>query len=317
MKKILTCTFMILTIFCLCFSTWVSALEIPGGDPIKWVSHVISWSGDTISDVEDIGMSIYTVLKRLLMGVMVIYTVYIGAMMIMSMGSDEEQLSSSKRQIWYMLVALVFINIPDTLYYAFYKDSDTSIGGDLEWWFNNASTETAQNLFFDFTTFGYGLNNQIMAFLEVMVALAALFMITLAGIQLMTSRGKEDKMWEAKNKIIYSILALIFVWMIESWKQLAFGGSIEEWVNLFESLANLALFFAAPVALFFLTLAWYYYITANGDEERVKKWKSIVINTLFAVLILIASYALLLDLSQLPSFAWDTPAPATSNFEPI
>lgn len=88
-----------------------------------------------------------------------------------------------------------------------------------------------------------------------MIFLAAVFMITLAGINVMTSRGREEKMTEAKNKIIYTILALIFVGIIEAWKRLAFGGSISDGVNLFESLANLALFFAAPVAIFFMTLA--------------------------------------------------------------
>jgi hypothetical protein len=33
-------------------------------------------------------------------------------MMMISLGTDEEKLSAAKRQIWYMLVALVFINIP-------------------------------------------------------------------------------------------------------------------------------------------------------------------------------------------------------------
>jgi len=46
------------------------------------------------------------------MGLLVIFMVYTGAMMIISMGSNEEQLSASKRQIWYALVALLFINIP-------------------------------------------------------------------------------------------------------------------------------------------------------------------------------------------------------------
>lgn len=65
------------------------------------------------------------------MGLLVIFSVYIGAMMIMSMGSDEEQLSSAKRQIWYMLVALLFINIPGTIYEAFYKNGDTSVGSRI------------------------------------------------------------------------------------------------------------------------------------------------------------------------------------------
>jgi hypothetical protein len=48
-------------------------------------------------------------------------------------------------------------------------------------------------------------------------------MIVLAGIQLMTSRGREERLTEAKNKILYIILALIFVSIIEAWKRLAFG----------------------------------------------------------------------------------------------
>lgn len=139
----------------------------------------------------------------------------------------------------------------------------------------------------------------IIIFLEIMVFLAAVFMITLAGINVMTSRGREEKMTEAKNKIIYTILALIFVGVIEAWKRLAFGGNISDGVNLFESLANLALFFAAPVAIFFMTLAGYYFITSNGDEERVKKAKSIIINTVLGTLILLAAYTFLLDLATI------------------
>ena len=283
-------------------SSWVfAALQIPGWEPIKEVSHVVDASWNVVNDIQNVWMGLYKVVKRIVMGLMVIYTVYIGAMMIMSMGSDEEQLSGAKRQIWYMLVALIFINIPEVLFNAFKKDGNATVGNSIDGTFTDVSSENSQNLFFDFTTLSIGLNNQIIAFLEVMVALAALFMITLAGINLIASRGREEKMSEAKNKIVYSVLALIFVGMIEAWKRLAFGWNLEEGKNLFESLANLALFFAAPVAIFFLTLAGYYYITSNGDEERIKKAKSIIVNTIFATLILLASYTFLIDLASLPT----------------
>lgn len=87
--------------------------------------------------------------------------------------------------------------------------------------------------------------------------------------------------------------------MIEAWKHLAFGGNIRDGINIIESISQLALFFAGPVALFFLSLAGYYYITSAGDEERVKKAKSIVINTVLATLILLATYTFLLDLATL------------------
>ena len=295
-------------VFCIvCISSmevnvfWAVTIPQEAADWIIEVSHNISGSGDVISDIETVWDSIYTILKRIVMWIMVIYTVYIGVMMIISMGSDEEKLSSAKRQIWYMLVALIFINIPDILFRAFKRDNSITVGNDVESSFTTSSSDSSQNLFFNFLDFSYGLNNQIIAFLEVMVALAALFMITLAGINLMSSRGREEKMSEAKNKITYAVLALIFVWMIESWKQLAFWGNMEQGKNIFESLANLALFFAAPVAIFFLTLAGYYYITSNGDEERTKKAKSIIVNTLLATLILIAAYTFLIDLATLPT----------------
>ena len=124
-------------------------------------------------------------------------------------------------------------------------------------------------------------------------------MLILAGISVMTSRGREEKMTEAKNKIVYTILGLVFVGIIETWKRVAFAGSLDDGISLMESLSNLALFFAWPIAIFFLTLAGYYYITANGEEEKVKKAKNIVINTVLATLILLASYTFLLDLATL------------------
>lgn len=278
----------------------VNILGTSGDWGIRDVSLNIISSWNAIADVSDTGFRILRIVKRVLMGLMVIYIVYTGAMMIMSMGSDEEQLSSAKRQIWYAAVALIFINIPGTLYEAFYKNWNTSVGSRVStsaFW--NNSSESTGNLFFDFFVFGNTLNNQIVLFLEIIIFIAAVLMITIAGISLMTSRGREEKMKEAKNKILYTILALIFVGIIEAWKRVAFDGDISDGVNLFESLANLALFFAAPVAIFFLTLSGYYFITSNGDEERVKKAKSIIINTVLATLILLAGYTFLIDLATL------------------
>lgn len=283
-------------------TSFAAAVNIPWSSSIQEVSLEVWNSGNTLRDISNTGFEVLRVVKRVLMWLMVIFMVYTGAMMIMSMWSDEEQLSASKRQIWYALIALVFINIPGTLYEAFYKDSSTSPeawSATTLWAFWNESTEATGNILFNFYVFTGTLNNQIVFFLEIMIFLAAIFMITLAGISLMTSRGREEKMKEAKNKIVYTILALIFVGIIEAWKRVAFGGVIDDGVSLFASLANLALFFAAPIAIFFLTLAWYYLITSNGDEERVKKAKSIVINTVLATLILLAAYTFLIDLATL------------------
>ena len=199
----------------------------------------------------------------------------------------------------FLLLWNVFINIPWALFNAFYRgNTPWSVWWDDIWGnFDNPSTiENSTNIFFNFWAFE-SVTSNIVAFLQIWIFAAAIFMITLTGIQLLVSRWKEEKVTEAKNKILYSILAIIFVGIIEAWKAVAFWWSLSDGRNLFESLANLALFFAAPVAIFFLTLAGYYYITSNGDEERTKKAKNIIINTVLATLILLASYTFLLELS--------------------
>lgn len=271
-------------------------INIPGTENITQVSLTTPVSSDISWSITYVWFSILETVKRILMGVIVIFIVYIGIQMIISMWSDEEKLSAAKRQLWYMIVALVFINIPMVLFNAFFRGGNAwTVGGNITWG-SFESESTSSNIFFNYWVFE-SVTTNVIFFMEIMIFAAAVFMITLTWIQLLVSRWREERVTEAKNKILYSILALIFVGLIEAWKAIAFGGSLSDGRNLFESLANLALFFAAPVAIFFLTLAGYYYITSNGDEERAKKAKSIVINTFIATLILLASYTFLLELS--------------------
>lgn len=303
MKKILILLIITISFWFFIGINWAfAAVNIPGTDNIRDVSlNLWSWTSDIAGEIRNIWLYTFLpIIKRIIMGILVIFLVYTGAMMIMSMGSNEEQLSSSKRQIWYAVVAILFINIPGSLYNSFYQDGTKSLGNTISTGnFSNATTESTKNLFFNVSAFQSTLWNQIIFFLEIMIFIWAIFMITLAGIQLMTSRGREEKLKEAKNKVLYTILALVFIWIIEAWKDLAFGGEISDGINLFETLSSLALFFAAPIAIFFLTLSGYYYLTSNGNEEQIKKAKSIIINTLLATLILLAAYTFLLDLATL------------------
>lgn len=77
--------------------------------------------------ISNTGFRILTTIKVFIQGLLIIMIVYTGFMMIYSMGSDEETLSKAKRQIWYFLVALLFINIPGTIFEAFYKDGSTTV----------------------------------------------------------------------------------------------------------------------------------------------------------------------------------------------
>jgi len=253
------------------------------------------WS-NPIAQINQIWFNLLWTVKIILEWLLIIFIVFIWAQMIYSMWSDEEALSKSKRQLWYSVVALLFINMPWTLYNAFNKGTHETLWNRID---KNAFSWWDQNLFFDTFNFWYTFWDQIVWFLEVTIFAIAVVMLIYQSIKLISSRWRDEVITETKNKITYTILALVFVWIIEAWKTFAFTFEVSKATNIFSEIANLALFFAAPIAFFFLTIAAYYYITSSGDEEKVKKAKSIVINTILATLILLASYTFLIDLAKL------------------
>jgi len=273
---------------------------------IPWLSNVdnknsisLSWTNSDISDsVSNVAFNILWKIKYLFSWVLLIFLVYSWAQMIMSMWSDEDKLSNAKRSIWYSAIWLFFINMPWTIYNAVKWDK-TNINWWIWWSWSNDITSSTTNLFINTDVFVATLNNTVIKFLEIILAAIAILVIVIAWLKIITSRWREEQITEAKNKIIWSIVWLIFIWFIEAWQKFAYKWDIPSWKNIFETIANLALFLAWPVAIFFLTLAWYYYITSAWDEEKAKKWKSIVINTILATAILLVSYVFLYDLMNL------------------
>lgn len=270
-------------------------------DKKLWNATTIDWKAlqwtSTVDTINKAWFSLLTRIKTILAWLMVIYIVYTGAQMIMSMWTDEEQLSSSKRQLWYTVIAFVFINIPGSLYQAFDSKWWSVWNTTYSSWFKTPWNET--NLFMDAFSLWRTLNTDIIGFIEIMISFIAIVIIIIAGINMLVSRWREEKLTEAKNKIIWSVIWLLLVWFLETWKYVVFKWEIDDWADFFETATNLALFFAGPIAIIFLTIAAYTFITSNGDEEKVKKAKSIVVNVLIATVILLASYTFLLDLVTL------------------
>lgn len=270
---------------------------------IEWLNDVkneksisINWTSTDISDtINNVWLNILSKIKYVFSGILLIYLVYSGAQMIMSMWTDDDSLSSAKKSLRYSAIGLFFINMPWTIYNAVKWDKTT-----VNWWiWNSWSNEiwsSTTNLFINTDVFSITLNNTVIKFLEIILVWLSITIIIIAWLKIITSRWREEKITEAKNKIIWSIIWLIFIWFIEAWQKFAYAWKIADWTDIFKTLANLALFLAWPIAIFFLTLAWYYYITSAWDEERAKKWKSIVLNTVLATAILLVSYVFLYDL---------------------
>jgi hypothetical protein len=305
MKNLLKITIILILIF-LTFWTywWVNAWSIDL-DSVNWSENITNHSivniansstWDISNDAKDLWFKVLTLIKYIVLWLLVILLVYAGIQMIMSMWSDEDKLSNSKRQLRYTLIWLVFINIPWSLYDIFAKNSYSTINEGINWTW---SSENNNNLLINTDLFDETINWWIVLFIEAGMWAIAIFIIIVQGINIMISRWREEKIKEAREKITWSLIWLVFIWFIEAWKRVVYTWNISDWASLFNTMENLVLFFAWPIAIAFLTLAWYYYITANWEEDRIKKAKSIIVNTVIATVILLASHAILKDLITL------------------
>lgn len=269
-------------------------------EAIKRDSLWESWTEYTTNTITSIVTTVLWIVKNILSAIIILFLVYAGANMVLAMWADDEKLTSSKNQIWYSAIGLLFINIPWTLFSAFY-----SWGGEVNesWMTNDDFNREIQtgNLFVNEGIFQNVFYNEIVRFMQISIFGLAIIVIILAGYKLLIARGKDEDVSDARSKILYSVIALFFVWFIEALKRVAFVWNLTETAGLFSAITNLILLFAAPVAIFFLFLATFYYITAWGDEEKVKKAKNIVINTFLATILLMAIYTFILDLVDVPT----------------
>jgi protein-S-isoprenylcysteine O-methyltransferase Ste14 len=290
-------------IICLIIISIILVWDFNAFAEIKWLWNIINknptqinatW--DISNDLENVWFNILWVIKYLLSWLLLIMIVYIWWKMILSRWSNEEDLNSSKKSLRYMLVWLVFINIPWTLYEAFNTTKWQSIDASIN---NNWSLFQNKNFLINSTSFTNTLNDWIIQFIEITIFSIAILFIILAWLSIMKSRWREEEITEAKNKIVWSLIWLIFVWFIETWNNLIFNWKVTDWANMFATIENLALFFVWPIWIFFVSLAWYYLITSWWDEEKVTKAKNIIINTILATLILLASHTFLKDLFDL------------------
>lgn len=297
MKNILKKLFIIFILLVWLYSTSYSAAI----DNFPWIDSNIKWSSvstDVSDNIEIISMSLLSKVKLVLSWVILIFIVYAWAQMVLSMWSNEEQLSSSKRTLWYAVIWFVFINIPWILFQAI-KWNKTN----TDWWvwttWSNDIWNSSTNLFINTSLFQDALNNYIIKFLEVSIWSIAVIILIISWLKILTSRWREEQITEWKNKIIWSIVWLIFLWFINAWQSFIYNWNISDWKDIFETIANLVLFLAWPIAIFFLSLAWYYFITSSWEDEKVKKWKDIVINTVIWTVIILCSYIFLNDLITL------------------
>ncbi len=265
-----------------------------GGDIQNVSIQVNTPANSNLFDVSrDLGLRILTAARLVISGFALIYLVLIGVYMIV-FSETEDRIKSQKNQITYAFIGFLFLNIPWLVYTIFFG----SLGSSP----NKSGTVVWTDLIGDLWDVGslngtWGFVPMIIWFFEIFIFGVAIIMFTWWFFRLILSWGDEEIQKKAKNRIIYGILGLMFLGFVKVWSGVvAKGDFFGEFATIGNKFLGLAIYFAAPIVIFFLVIGSYYYITSAWDEERTKKAKSIFMNTLIAALILLWAYSFLTDL---------------------
>lgn len=301
--KILIITFAILGwILCQEVSAWIINLEdqsistavtkiTDSSIKTEWTafSDTITWA----STIETITNQFLVIIKRIINALLVFFIVFAWVNMVLYNGEDENKLTAWKTQITYSVAWLFFLNIPWTLA----NIVNTSWG----WWSINSAAGTTFygteiQMLFNMDNLWAMLWSMLIPFLEVAIWVFATSMLIITWIRIILDRGKGEALAEWKNKVIYSIFALIFVWFIEIFKAFVIDLNVSVWQNIGQKVANMMLFFIWPAALTAFIYAWYLFITANWDDNKAWKWKTIIINTVLWIILAVASWSIVKEI---------------------
>lgn len=278
---------------------WISSptyasIDIPWGDMIRDVS--ISGPIESAVDIDsarNFWLQILGMARIVISGIALIFMVVVGARIIIFSDSEEET-KKFKSQLLYTMLGFLFLNVPTVIYDVFGPSVER---GDFAQWGTWWDIEGG-SAFWNVTGFN-GFFSGLLDFLKVFIFWLAVVFFTWWAFELVISRWRDDKREVAQNRLVYGVLALVFLWFVEGWTRWIAapdGNFMRNVQDVAWSAFSIAFFFAAPVAIFFLILWAYYYFTSWGEEERAKKGKSIIINTIIATIILIASLSFIQEL---------------------
>lgn len=271
-----------------------AALDIPWSSEIEQKSIQIDqgW-GNSVNAVKYLWLSILWVLKTAVSWIALIYIVLIGVHMII-WSDSEDVVKTQRKQITYALIAFLFLNIPSMVYTVFYIEPGwASLWSDPNW-------SNSYGWSFFWNTAGFeGIVWNLVAFFRVFIFGVAVTMFTWWLFSMIVSAWDDERRKKATNRIIYGILGLIFMWFVELWGRLVAVWDFSKVIpNVSGTLFSLVMYFAAPISIFMIIWAGYYFITSAWDEERMKKGKSILINTGIALIILLSALSFITELTS-------------------
>lgn len=247
-------------------------------------AFMIDWVSDTNSFIENVRRifwpdydiwwgRLWEMLRMLAIWLLIIMFVWAWAY-LMFYGSNPDNLNKWLRNLLYLIVWAVILYLALRLLWSWLDF----------WWFSWLSWSDGDSIL---EKWEQNILLVMLGILKWIWFFAALVFIIYYGYQMMTAFDAEEKQKAAKQWIINVLLALVFIKVIDYiyfiTLQTTFRNDAIALIVEFSKWLWLILWIFMIIVMIY---AWYLMITANGDDEQVKKWKNLVISVFIAILVL-------------------------------
>ena len=224
-----------------------------------------------------------------------LFIVIAGAQLVFSQG-DEEALKKGKMQLVHAFLAFVFFTVPGELLRMFTSERCDSVTSDTA---KYTDVGFANNCIVGKSWFEQTIGNNLSGFLTVFIGGFALLMFTYAAFLYLRSGNNEDRRVEAKNKLVYGTLGLILLGFTQAYIRIVSIGDFtgDTIQNALGTAFGMAAYLIVPLVIAFYLYASYLYIFSLGNEETVKKAKSVFLYATIGLFLFFGVYSLLADLS--------------------
>ena len=138
----------------------------------------------------------------------------------------------------------------------------------------------------------------IIGFVMLLIGLVSLLMIVIQGMRYALSRGNPEKVAQAKNGIIYSLVGVVI--SVTSWSMVQFvlgklvippSGQANpgDLSKLMGSIIGVIVFITGVISAIIVIIGGYNYIFSGGDSNKVSSARSTIIYALIGLIIAVAA----------------------------
>ncbi len=264
-------------------------LEGTEKDPVNVIDFSPDTTGERTGEKQTIEViqSVLKTIRNLLAPIAVLLIVISGIRMMTAQG-NEEVLEKERQSILYALLGLLVIVLLPPGIEALLGAPQTAAEATLE----------------DRPAAVSGLVGGLIPFVRTLIALAAVFMIVLSGIRMMTAQGAEEEIKTQRQGIVWVLVGLIVVGLSQTVAGLLYvqpvleqggftGGTVGGILGVFSKIAVFVLGFVGLIALAAFVFGAGTMVLNFGNEEQVTKGKNIMKTAVIGILLILSAYAII------------------------